>query len=199
MSAQSVAILSSELFQTLIMLTGVVIVVASVVGIVCYIFQSISLYRIAKRRNIPAPGLAWVPIANIYLIGKIADRVRYRSGALISCLRKWLLGLSIGVTVFFTVGSIFIGLNYSANMNPENMSVPFLGILAYSIVILATIAELVLEYVALFHIFKSCSNHFVALFVLSLIFPITIPFFLFAIRNRDSIIYLAMDAFTEFR
>ena len=71
MSAQSVAILSSELFQTLIMLTGVVIVVASVVGIVCYIFQSISLYRIAKRRNIPAPGLAWVPIANIYLIGKI--------------------------------------------------------------------------------------------------------------------------------
>ncbi len=199
MSAQSVAILISELFQTLIMLSGVVIVIASVVGIVCYIFQSISLYRIAKRRGIPAPGLAWLPVVNIYLIGKIADRVRYRSGALISCLRKWLLGLSIGVTVFLIIGCILLGLNYSANINPENMSIPFLGILAYFIVILAAMAEMVLEYVALFHIFRSCSNHFVALFVLSLIFPITIPFFLFGVRNQDSIIYLAMNAFTEQR
>lgn len=41
-----------------------------------YILSGIAYYKLAKARNISAPGLAWVPIVNLYLIGKISDDIK---------------------------------------------------------------------------------------------------------------------------
>ncbi|MDE5852641.1 MAG: hypothetical protein K2G97_01195, partial [Oscillospiraceae bacterium] len=43
-----------------------------------YILSGIAYYKLAKSRNIAAPGLAWVPIVNLYLIGKISDDIKSR-------------------------------------------------------------------------------------------------------------------------
>ena len=40
--------------------------------LVLYIFQSCSLYSIAKRRGISNPGLAWVPVAVVWLLGSVS-------------------------------------------------------------------------------------------------------------------------------
>lgn len=43
--------------------------------LICYVFQGIALYRMAKQHGIAAPVLAWVPVLNFYMLGKVADRV----------------------------------------------------------------------------------------------------------------------------
>jgi len=39
-----------------------------------YIFQSVCLSRIAKKTNTENPWLAWIPIANVYLMVKISQK-----------------------------------------------------------------------------------------------------------------------------
>ena len=53
---------------------GIAVGISSVIGIVFYIFSSIGLYTIAKRRGIPSAGWAWVPLGNLWILGSIADQ-----------------------------------------------------------------------------------------------------------------------------
>ncbi len=48
-------------------------VIILVIGIVCYVFNSLSLYQMAKNRGFDSPWLAWIPIAKTYLMGKIIN------------------------------------------------------------------------------------------------------------------------------
>ena len=50
------------------------------VGITCYILQAVALYSMAKRQGIKPAGFAWVPILNLYLLGKIADVIGRAEG-----------------------------------------------------------------------------------------------------------------------
>ncbi len=43
--------------------------------IICYVFLGIGLYTMARRRNMQAAFLAWVPIANTYLMGKLIGEI----------------------------------------------------------------------------------------------------------------------------
>ena len=50
---------------------------ASVAGVIClvfYIFMSLGLYAIAKRRQVPHAWMAWAPVLNVWLLGKISDQ-----------------------------------------------------------------------------------------------------------------------------
>ena len=53
---------------------GIAVGISSVISIVFYIFSSIGLYTIAKRRGIPGAGWAWVPLGNLWILGSIADQ-----------------------------------------------------------------------------------------------------------------------------
>ncbi|MDD5311564.1 MAG: DUF5684 domain-containing protein [Dehalococcoidia bacterium] len=45
-----------------------------VVALVCYIWMAICLQKIAQKTNTPNGWLAWIPIANIYLMCMIAQK-----------------------------------------------------------------------------------------------------------------------------
>lgn len=45
---------------------------------VVYILQSIALYRMAKNAGMPNPILAWVPVANCYVLGLLCERAAFR-------------------------------------------------------------------------------------------------------------------------
>ena len=69
-------IASSEAQQFVGAVAGVLIVAAILIvliNIVLYVIKSLGLYTIAKRRGIHHPGLAWVPIANTWILGSISD------------------------------------------------------------------------------------------------------------------------------
>ena len=47
-----------------------------IAGIALYIFFAFSLYSLAKSRNVDMPWLAWIPIAQMYIIGKLVKSIR---------------------------------------------------------------------------------------------------------------------------
>ena len=50
--------------------------IAIVIGIVLYVIFSISLYKIATNAGLENPWLAWVPIGDLYLIGKLIKTLK---------------------------------------------------------------------------------------------------------------------------
>ena len=49
-------------------LVGVLFVI---IGIAFYIFFAFTLYKLAQSRNIEMPWLAWIPIAQLYILGML--------------------------------------------------------------------------------------------------------------------------------
>jgi hypothetical protein len=49
------------------------VVVGAIIGIAFYVYSSLAYMAIAKKLNVENPWLAWVPVANIYLMAKMAD------------------------------------------------------------------------------------------------------------------------------
>ena len=181
-------------------------VVSLVIGIILYIFQAIGMYSISKHRNLGTSGFAWVPILNTFKMGQIADdAVLHKRGS-----RTHFMVL---MPVFYIAGGILCSIGYflsliSFNLNSDEIrmifregtiDIPSLvrsgsfskgslitgGILLVIGGILLLVST-VMEYICLYHIFKSCSQTYVAYFILSLLFTVTIPFFLFAIRKKDN-------------
>jgi hypothetical protein len=49
-------------------------IVYSIVGLVTYLYLAYCLRAIARRRGLPHPWLAWIPIVNVYLLCRCACR-----------------------------------------------------------------------------------------------------------------------------
>lgn len=124
--------------------------------VVCYILNSIALSTIARNRGISNPWLAWIPVANYWLMGDILDYYYMRQGKPNCKFKIWFLALGIaGVSL----QKVFIGF-------------------------FASIGATVLMYILLYNFYKAVSpQNNNMYFVLSIIFPVTIPFFLY--NNKD--------------
>lgn len=51
------------------------ILISTIGYLATYILTGIAYYRVAKKRGIPHPGIAWIPIVQIYTVGKVADDI----------------------------------------------------------------------------------------------------------------------------
>lgn len=76
-----------------------------------YVFQSLSLYAIARRRGIAHPGLAWVPVAYSWILGSISDQYQYVVQGKIRNYRKILLALAV-VSFFFSGAGVLLMANW---------------------------------------------------------------------------------------
>ena len=52
------------------------IVVFVIIGVALYIFLAFSLFKLAQKRGLDMPWLAWIPIAQFYLIGKMVKTLK---------------------------------------------------------------------------------------------------------------------------
>ena len=158
-------------------------------GIVFYILQSLGVYTMAKRRGIRKPWLAWIPMGDVWIIGSLSDQYQYVKMGKVTNRRKvllilYILVLAVVALIFGSMISAMVNIALSndgaAVMGFGGMMLGYLGIFATSIVML------VFEYIALYDIFRSCSpDNSVLYLVLSILFPVTLPFFLFFNRNKD--------------
>ena len=171
---------------------GLFYLVIFALAVVSYVFSSLSLYTLAKRRGIPNPGLAWAPVGNVWILGSLADQYMGYAEKRVTKYRKILLGLSIAVCA---VAVLSTGLGLSMGLSIRSYGgfrMADLGSLIGIYLIIWTIAIVlaVFEYIALYRLFQSCRPRNATLFlVLSILFGITMPFFLFAIRNKDEGMY----------
>lgn len=159
-------------------------------SIVCYVFQSIGLYTIADRRGIRHAWLAWLPVGNLWLLGSISDQYQYIAKGKIRNRRKVMLGLNIAVVGLYLLsvaGLVVLAITSTVGGTETGVAGGFLlfffGIPAF--VVLVVVLK-VLQYIAYYDLFKSCEPENTVLYlVLSIIFPVSMPFFVFACRKKD--------------
>lgn len=194
MMSHSLEYLSNGLWLILQTLFGM----PTLLAIAGYVLTALALYTIARRRGLKKPWLAWIPVANCWLLGSLSDQYRYVVKGEHKSKRKILLFFRILIAImwisligllvrlcFHAFGSIFWGSMNDNRMfqilhQALNLLVLFLPLLGISI------AYAVFRYMALYDIYKSLDPANCVLFlVLSILFGVTEPFFLFFSRNKD--------------
>ncbi|MEG0377637.1 MAG: hypothetical protein RR614_04075 [Eubacterium sp.] len=56
---------------------GMIVILSFIFGIILYIFVAWSYYQMAKNKGLENAWIAWIPIAQLYLIGMIIDKKVY--------------------------------------------------------------------------------------------------------------------------
>lgn len=167
------------------------------IGLLFYILQSVSYYTIAKRRGIKHPGLSWVPVCNMWMLGCISDQYRYVAKGQVKGKRKALLVLNI-LSAVLTVAMyvLFAGFIITAlRMNPDGFMSDsdmlgfvgsFAGMMIISLILIGiSIANMVIQYIALYDLYTSCDPGNSVLYLLLSIFIGLTPVWLMICRNKD--------------
>ena len=170
----------------------------TLMGIAAYVLTALALYTIAKRRGLNHPWLAWIPVASAWILGSLSDQYRYVVRGENKSKRKVLLTLSILtsvlstamiVSVFVAVGKAMFGVigGMGEEALLEAILGPLVGVVGLCLPMVGiAIAYVVVYYMALYDLYKSLEPSNCVLFlVLSIVFPVTEPFFLFFNRNKD--------------
>lgn len=174
------------------------LILSPLVYIAAYILSSIGLYTIAKRRGLHQPWLAWVPVANIWLLGSLSDQYQYVVSGKHKAKRKVLLTLNILVAVvelvfaavlICAVVQLIFGITggYSEDYLVGSFLSSALGMVGLLVPLLGLrIARAVVRYIALYDVFKSLDPANAVMFlVLSILFRVTEPFFLCCNRDKE--------------
>ena len=167
-----------------------------IISLVMYLLQAFGLYGMAKGSGISAPWRGFIPFANTFLFGKIAERYVKKDGKKSAKFGGLLLAFEIltlvlaFVTIAFTISMIFV---LAAAENETDLAysivAPMVAMFISCFVLMGvSIAYIVLYYVALWRIFTTFDyNNATVYFVLSIIFSILGPIFLFVLRNKEPV------------
>ncbi|MBE7001904.1 MAG: hypothetical protein E7421_04290 [Ruminococcaceae bacterium] len=158
-------------------------------SILSYVLQGVGLHTIANRRGIRNGWLAWIPLGNLWVLGSISDQYQYVTKGKIKNRRKVLLGLSIGYFAFCIIWMIaaVVGLLLTEGMDGEIVAGVLLILLGGLLMAAIAVAMLIYYYLCLYDLYNSCNpSNGVLFLVLSIVFSVTVPFFVFACRKRDS-------------
>ena len=185
--------LETDLIYTLLSNLG-----STIFGIVAYVLTALALYTVAQRRGIKNPWLSWIPVVNCWIIGSLSDQYRYvvkgevknkRKSLLILNIITWLVSVAmIVILIVMIVGVAQRAIGGAAEEELlEAVFGPLMGILGLCLPLIGiSIATAVVRYMALYDIYTSCTpGNNVLFLVLSIIFSVTEPFFLFFTRNKD--------------
>ena len=167
-------------------------------GIAGYVLSALALYTLAQRRGINKPWLSWIPVVNVWILGSLSDQYRYVVKGENKSKRKVLLGLNIASVVFAVVifvivivmmvnlvGGAINGMDEDALLNA--VLGPVIGMAGVALPLMGVgIAYAIIYFMALYDVYTSMDpGNNVLFLVLSILFNITEPFFLFFNRNKD--------------
>lgn len=161
------------------------------VAVAGYVLSSLSLYKIAKRRQISKPWLAWVPVGDYWIVGSIADEYESHFGI----NKKWRTKLLVTCLVFFAtfilfyIASIVLVIVAIINARHIDISEIFGGFMAVVIVMLAmygfAILTSVFYYMALYKVYRSTVPEKSVLYLmLSIFVPFANAICLFLCRDK---------------
>lgn len=163
--------------------------------LVCYVFRSLGLYILAKRRGIRCRGLAWVPLAQLWILGSISDQYKYVTARKIQGRRKLLIWMGLILFVINSAAAAALAVRgIDLLIRGVNQGIYFgeiiglVGTLLLAVLVAAILGVVyaVFYFIALYNLYaSSMPGNAAAFLVLSIFFPITIPFFIFACRNKD--------------
>lgn len=174
------------------------IAVSAVIGIAIYLLESISVYKMAKSAEIKNPWLAFIPVANDWVFGTLAEKYKKKNGTksarfgiILPVLEGIVLIEAIALTIFTVIsikeitGYALDAVNTSTEMAPEQFMSLIPVIILYFALMAVAIAYAVVFFIALWRVYSSFDKSNATLYiVLSVVFTISVPIILFIIRNR---------------
>lgn len=143
---------STSIFAALSVLTTVIFSVA------LYVLFSYSLYVIVKKGEMENPWIAWIPIVNIYFVGKLTGD-----------LKAFNLSITNSEIILPLAFALFIGLKY----------IPLVGFILSAIGLLV----LVIAFHKLYEKFDP-ENAFILTIITAILPIIAAPIILFIYRNK---------------
>lgn len=147
---------------TLLAVGGFIIFLLVILAIAMYIFMAVGLYRLAANRHIENPWLAFIPIANLYILGMLVGKLKIDS---------------------FEIPSLELVLPIGCVVTAVIKFIPLIGWLA-------SIAYLILTILTLYKLYGMYRPQSAALWtVLSVVLPFMGPIFLFIMRNDTPVAY----------
>ena len=176
--------------ETALAILGIFLAIMGVVLVCClvgWILRSMSLYSIAKRRGIRNAWLAWIPLANYWVLGSVSDQYQHLAQNKVTSRRKIMLilgavGVVLGVVVYVAAfAQAFAGVT-EENAVAASLMGTIPGFLSWGV----GIASLVFYHMCNYDLYRSCRpNAATAFLVLGIIFAVCEPFFYLACRKKD--------------
>ena len=161
----------------------IVALLALAFSVVSYVLSSVGMYRIAKRRGIHHPWLAWIPIGNSWLLGSISDHYQYVAKRKVTKRRRVLLILSLIAAV---PGSVYGLTAMILGIDGGSVGATAVMILSYLCLLGLSLAAMVVSYIAYYDLFQSCKPGNAVLFlILGIFVNVTLPFLVFACSSSD--------------
>ena len=169
---------------------------AVIIAIVAYVLCALGFSSIARRRGIDYAWLAWVPVGNLWLLGCISDHYRLTTSYTTKNKRKILLWLQVVLYVLLGLIIIMAGATILEALRVDD-SHAFVDawkpvrdqlreLLVWYLVLLAVaIWTSVVQYMALYDLFRSCDPDNSTLFLVLSIFLGISAFLVFAVRDKD--------------
>lgn len=148
------------------------ILLSNAINIFSYVGQGIGLSAMAKHRGIENPWLAWVPMANTWMVGKLSDHYRIATTGEDPDLRKRLLiqkiawvgtsAVMVAVCLVWYFGMIFSMIAMEAfYVDSEAILMPMAYLFLILLVILLIVYTItgvfyfITQYKALFDVYRS--------------------------------------------
>ena len=154
-------------------------------SLVSYVLTARSMHMIAQRRGIRNSWLAWIPVVNVWIMGSISDQYQYVVKGKIRNRRKVLLGVSIATNVMVAVIqvlNVILGFVGTGGVTALTAVITALSLVMTPV----SIVFAVFQYIALYDLYASCEpGNSVLYLVLSIVFSITMPIFMFLCRKKD--------------
>ncbi|KAE9632937.1 hypothetical protein GND95_10460 [Defluviitalea raffinosedens] len=136
------------------------VLVFAVIFIVLYVLKSIGIFGMAKKAGIENSWLAWIPVADMYIMGKLVGKIKL--------FNQEINKLEVVLPVV-CAASIVLG------------GIPFIGFLI-------SIAYVILNFASIYNLYKKYrGDKAVGMLILSIIFIFMCPIYLFTLRNADPI------------
>ena len=175
---------------TILAVYFLIMLVSSIWSIVMYVFHSLGMYTIAKRRMIHNPWLAWIPVANLWILGSISDQYQYMAKGKTTKRRKVLIGLMIAmyalVLVIGIVAGVTAGLAVIGEARTQILVPALILVFGYIALIVLAIVLTVFQYIAYYDLYSSSNpDNAVVFLVLGIFFNFLNAFFVFACRKKD--------------
>ena len=156
-------------------------------GLAAYILLAVGLYSIADRRGISKPWLAWIPFGQVWILGSISDQFQYVTMGRQKSKRKTLLaleilmtvlGIAICVMIISVIVEYLIALPMDGTLTADmidqkvmDIFVPMMAVVLMSLLLLGmSIAYVVVYYMALYDLYRSCEPANATLFTVLSIF-----------------------------
>ena len=172
--------------------------ISLLIGLALYLLESIGVYKMAKSAEIKNPWLAFIPVANGWVFGTLAEKYKKKNGTksarfgiILPVLEGIVLIEAIALTIFTVIsikeitGYALDAVNTSSEMAPEQFMSLISVIILYFALMAVAIAYAVVFFIALWRVYSSFDKPNATLYiVLSVVFTISSPIILFIIRNR---------------